>query len=356
MDRTRPRFYWKALDANNRFASGKKSLLVLGGLMELRKDPVTQNWMIQEDGEGPWPKFAACPLCPGQEALSPQTIYSHRNGNGRWQVRVTPHLRPLYRIEGDAERRAEGIYDKMRGLGAHEVVVESPNHDVSLSHLSDEDFAQVLRAYVSRITDLKKDRRFKYVTVFRNQGALAGQDLEHPHSQITATPFIPRRVIYELQSYKKYYALKERCILCDISTQEISHQVRTVEWDDQFVAYCPFASRVPYETLILPLSHHCSFEEDLTTWQRQLQFARFLKSILRRIESVSPAYHLVLFTTPNVTAKFDRENHWQTLAFHICSLCGLIPLRWARRPSHGAGLLAASGVSTPIWFPSANAR
>lgn len=124
--------------------------------MELRKDPVTQNWVIQEDGEGPWPRFAACPLCPGQEALSPQTIYSHWNGKGRWQVRVTPHLRPLYRIEGDAERRAEGIYDKMRGLGAHEVVVESPNHDASLSHLSDEDVAQVLRAYVSRITDLRK--------------------------------------------------------------------------------------------------------------------------------------------------------------------------------------------------------
>jgi UDPglucose--hexose-1-phosphate uridylyltransferase len=192
--------------------------------------------------------------------------------------------------------------------------VESPNHDASLSHLSDEDVAQVLRAYVSRITDLKKDRRFRYVTVFRNQGALAGQDIEHPHSQITATPFIPRRVVYKLRSFQQYYALKERCILCDISAQEISHQVRTVEWDDQFVAYCPFASRVPYETLILPLSHHCSFEEDLTTWQRQLQFARFLKSILRRLESVSLAYHLVLFTTPNVTAKFDRKEHWLTLA------------------------------------------
>jgi UDPglucose--hexose-1-phosphate uridylyltransferase len=282
--------------------------------MELRRDPITQNWVIQEDGEGPWPKFAVCPLCPGQESLSPQTIYSYWNGNGTWQVRVMPHLRPLYRIEGDAQRRAEGIYDKMRGLGAHEVVVESPSHDVSLSHLRDEDVAQVLRAYVSRITDLKKDRRFRYVTVFRNQGALAGQDLEHPHSQITATPFIPRRVIYELRSYQKYYALKERCILCDISTQEISQQVRTVEWDDQFVAFCPFASRFPYETWILPLAHHCSFEEDLISWERQLHLARFLKSILRRLESVSPAYHLVLYTTPNVGAKFDRREHWMTLA------------------------------------------
>ena len=237
-----------------------------------------------------------------------------RMASGSWQVRVMPHLRPLYRIEGDAQRRAEGIYDKMRSLGAHEIVVESPDHNASFSRLSNEDAAQVVRACVSRITDLKKDPRFRYVSVFRNQGALAGQDLEHPHSQITATPFIPRRVVYELRSYQRYFALKERCILCDIAVQEITDRVRTVEWDDQFVAFCPFASRVPHETWVLPLRHHCSFEEDLTHWDRQLHFARFLKSILRRIESVAPAYHLVLHTTPNVTAKFDRKDHWRTLA------------------------------------------
>src|SRR5208337_5681119 len=132
--------------------------------MELRRDPITQNWVIQEDGDGPWPRLGACPLCPGQEALSPQTIYSHANGDGRWQVRVTPHLRPLYRIEGEPQRRAEGMYDKMRGLGAHEVVVETPSHQASLSRLTDEGVAQVLRAYVSRISDLKKDPRFRYVT------------------------------------------------------------------------------------------------------------------------------------------------------------------------------------------------
>ena len=286
--------------------------------MELRKDPITQNWVIQENGDGPWPRFGACPLCPGQEALAPQTIYSHWNGNGRWQVRVTPHLRPLYRIEGDAQRRAEGLYDKMRGLGAHEIVIESPNHDTSLSRLRDEEVAQVLRAYVARITDLKKDRRFKYVSVFRNQGALAGQDMEHPHSQITATPFIPRRVVYKLRSFQQYYALKERCILCDISAEETSHQVRTVDWDDQFVAFCPFASRVPYEIWILPLNHHSSFEEDVATWERQLRLAHFLKSILQRLETVCPSYHLVLSTTPNVAAKYDRKQHWSTLAedFH----------------------------------------
>jgi UDPglucose--hexose-1-phosphate uridylyltransferase len=281
--------------------------------MELRRDPISGNWVIQEDGGVTWPANGSCPFCPGQEALSPLTIYSHANGDGRWQVRVTPHLRPLYRIEGEPQRRAEGMYDKMRCVGAHEVVVETPSHQTTLSRLTDEGVAQVLRAYVSRISDLKKDLRFRYITVFRDQGTLAGQELEHPHSEITATPFIPRRVVYELRSQQLHYALKERCLLCDMAAQEIAEGVRTVERDDQFVAFCPFASRTPYETWILPIHHHSSFEEHLCTWDRQLQLACFLKSILRRLESVQPSFHLVLHTTPNVNAKFENREYWRTL-------------------------------------------
>jgi UDPglucose--hexose-1-phosphate uridylyltransferase len=282
--------------------------------MELRRDPITQSWTMQADGEETWPANLACPLCPGNEKLCAPSVYEHPYGHSEWQVRVIPHLRPLYRIEGEAQRRAEGLYDKMRNLGAHELVVEHPNHNVSLTELSDEHVAQVLRAFVSRIADLKKDRRFRYITVFRNQGPLAGQDLEHPHSEITATPFIPRRVGYELRSAQRYYHLKERCLTCDVVKQELEQQVRTVEWDDIFAAFCPFASRVPYETWVLPTEHHCSFEEDLNSWDRQLRLARLLKSILQRLKSVAPAYHLVLHTSPNVNAKFERATNWQTLA------------------------------------------
>jgi UDPglucose--hexose-1-phosphate uridylyltransferase len=281
--------------------------------MELRRDPVTQSWVIQEDAPGTWPPNGDCPLCPGREDQSPQTLYEHPFRQPNWQVRVIPHMRPLYRIEGDAQRRGEGLYDKMRSLGAHEIIVESPDHHAALSHQSDENVGQVLRAAVSRITDLKKDSRFRYVTFFRNQGERAGQSIEHPHSQVTATPFIPRRLVYELRSSLRYYELKERCLLCDILKQELSQQKRTVEWDERYAAICPFASRVPYETWILPVNHHCAFEEDLASWEEQLHFARFLKSILLRLESVTPEYHLVLHTSPNVKAKFDKTGHWQSL-------------------------------------------
>ena len=182
--------------------------------------------------------------------------------------------------------------------------------------------------------DLKKDRRFRYVSLFRNQGKLAGQEPDHPHSQITATPFIPRRVVSELRSLQKYFSLKERCLLCDIAQQEIAKPVRTVEWDAQFVAFCPFASRVPFETWILPLEHGCSFEEDLITWERQIHFARFLKSVLIRVESVAPDYHLVLHSTPNTTANSERPDHWRTLREDFHWHFELVPVRLSTARSY----------------------
>jgi UDPglucose--hexose-1-phosphate uridylyltransferase len=243
-------------------------------------------------------------------------------------------VRPLYRIEGEVQRSGEGVYDKMRNLGAHEVVIENPDHQLRLSHLGDENVAQVLRAFVSRLVDLKKDRRFRYISVFRNQGTLAGQEPDHPHSQITATPFIPRRIVYELRSLQRYFSVKERCLICDIAQQEISKPERTVEWDDQFVAYCPFASRVPYEVWILPLEHHCAFEEDMTDWDRQLHFARFLKSVLLRLETVAEDYHLVLHTTPNLGAKFERTDHWRTLREDFHWHFELLPVRLSTSRSY----------------------
>lgn len=286
--------------------------------MELRKDPITQSWVIQEDGQGEWPDASGCPLCPGQESLFGRAIYEHPYGHTPWQVRVVPHPRPLYRIEGDAQRRAEGMYDKMRNLGAHEILIEHPDHRLQLSQQTDENFAQVLRAFVARISDLKKDRRFRYVSVFRNQGPLAGQDLEHPHSQIAATPFIPRRVIYELRSAQRHFGIKERCLYCDILKQELSLQQRVVDCDDMFAAFCPFASRMPYEIWVMPTQHHCSFEEDLGSWDRQFRLARFLKGVLRRLETIAPTHQVVLHSSPNVHAKLDRQGHWQTLGedFH----------------------------------------
>jgi UDPglucose--hexose-1-phosphate uridylyltransferase len=281
--------------------------------MELRKDPITMSWVIVADGDTSPLESDPCPLCPGNEVAS-QALYSFPYDRPDWQVRVVPHPCPIYRIEGDAMRRGEGLYDKMRNLGAHEIVIETPDHTLALSQQSAANIAQVLRAYVWRVSDLKRDLRFRYITVFRNQGRPAGQDLAHPHSEITATAFIPRRIGYELRSAQRYYEIKERCLICDIIRQELSQQVRTVDFTGQFLAFCPFASRVPYETWILPAYHHCYFEEDLVSEERQLHLSRFLKSILQRLESVTSDYHLVLHSSPNVNAKFEKSGTWKTLS------------------------------------------
>ncbi len=281
--------------------------------MQLRRDPITQSWVIQQTGEDFWAKSGVCPLCPGNEALCPPNLYVHPFGQPTWQVRVIPHRNPVYQIEGDPAREAEGLYDKMRNLGAHEVVIEHPDHQIQFPDLTDDQAVQALRAYVARITDLKKDLRFRYITLFRNVGVEAGQDLDHPHSEITATPFIPRRTAYELRAALKHYANKDRCLFCDIVRQELDSQMRTVEWNDYYMAFCPFASRVPYETWVMPIYHHAAFEDDVTSVEKQYQLGRLLKSTSRRLSSVARASHMVLHTSPNVNAKPYRADAWRTL-------------------------------------------
>jgi UDPglucose--hexose-1-phosphate uridylyltransferase len=296
--------------------------------MQLRRDPITQSWVIQQMTEHSWAQSGICPLCPGHEALCPPNVYVYPLPPANWQVRVIPHRNPIYQIEGDPARLAEGLYDKMRNLGAHEVVIEHPDHTMQFTDLSDDQVTQALRAYVARIADLKKDLRFRYVTLYRNVGAEAGQELDHPHSEITATPFIPRRSAYELRAALTHYDNKERCLFCDIVKQEMDQQVRAVEWNELFLAFCPFASRVPYETWVLPIYHHAAFEEDVTSSEKELQLARLLKSTLRRLSMVSKASHLVLHTSPNVSAKPHRAGIWRTLAedyhWHI-EILPLIP-------------------------------
>jgi UDPglucose--hexose-1-phosphate uridylyltransferase len=219
----------------------------------------------------------------------------------------------MYSIEGGADRQAEGIYDLMRNLGAHEVLIESPDHYHELSLAPDAEIAALLRCWALRINDLKNDTRLRYVTVFKNRGVLSGQQLRHAHSELVASAFIPRRVLYELRSCKDYYQLKERCVFCDILHQEERHGLRVVDISPRYLAVCPFASRVPYEIWILPRRHQCSYEEDLLGRGEDYELAGLLRRILARLEHVAQSYHLVLHTSPNVRAKADFSDYWLTL-------------------------------------------
>src|SRR6202165_5303987 len=149
--------------------------------MELRKDPITQSWVILGQSEAPGAAPEECPLQPAKIEKLRSILQWPAERVGQVGVRPPPH--PLYHVEGEPARLAEGMYDKMGALGAHEVVVETPLHDKRMSQFSDEEIERVLWVWASRIADLKKDARFKYVSVFKNQGALAGEGWLHAHAQ-----------------------------------------------------------------------------------------------------------------------------------------------------------------------------
>lgn len=279
--------------------------------MELRKDPITRSWVVvghPEQVEVP----LGCPLCPGHEAAQ-QTLYA-QPASGPWQVRAIPHLDPLYRIEGDLGRQAEGIYDRMSLIGAHEVIVETPRHDLRLSRMSDDEIDGVLSSYMQRILDLKRDRRFKYVTVFKNQGAVSGAEWEHSHSQVTATTFVPRRILYELRASRTWFEQKERCVFCDIVRQEEKRAKRVVDVQGEYFAFCPYASRVPYEVWLMHRKHNHLFEQPKPGSNRR-NLAALLGRILRRIEKLTQDYHMVVHTSPNTNSnKGELKNYWTSIA------------------------------------------
>jgi len=294
---------------------------------ELRKDPVVGRWVIISTERSRRPtNFAPvrlerssgyCPFCPGNEDKTPAEVYACRpaggtpNGPG-WLVRVVPNKFPALQIEGVLERRGEGLYDKMNGVGAHEVVIEGPQHDQDLSDLPVPHIVEVLKAYRERIVDLHRDRRVRYVLIFKNHGAGAGATLEHTHTQLIATPIIPKTLMEELEGSRRYYELKERCVFCDIIQQDAADQNgrRVVVTTERFLAIEPFAPRVPFETWILPRQHDASFQT-VGDESEMEELAVILKDTLQRLNRAldRPPYNFVIHTAP-VTEGDLEYFHW----------------------------------------------
>jgi UDPglucose--hexose-1-phosphate uridylyltransferase len=225
-------------------------------------------------------------------------------------VRVVPNRYPALGIEGNLDRRADGMYDRMNGIGAHEVIIESPSHGESLATMPEHNVEEVLWAFRDRIMDLKQDRRFKYILIFKNHGEAAGATLEHPHCQLIALPIVPRRVLEELEGANQYYKIKERCIFCDIAHQEIEHQERVVAENAGFVTISPYAPRFPFETCILPKHHEASFEN--ASGRDFEQLAQMVKLVLRKMDAAleRPAYNMVLHTAPLSGHESSDFYHW----------------------------------------------
>lgn len=293
---------------------------------DLRRDPIVGRWVIISTDRGGRPhdftrlqparplSTTLCPFCPGQERLTPHEIMAYRPQPSEpnapnWTVRVVPNKFPALQVEGELGREGVGVYDRMNGIGAHEVIIETPVHKESLADLPAKRIEDVLWAYRDRIVDLKKDARLRYILIFKNHGAAAGATLEHSHSQLIALPIVPTSVTAEIEGCRAHFRQKERCIYCDILRQESGDGERVVAENPEFLCITPFAPRFPFEMWILPKRHAGSFEEGQRTQFECL--APILSESLRRMDRVlaRPPYNFILHSSP-LHDKSEDFYHW----------------------------------------------
>ncbi|MGQ9582581.1 MAG: galactose-1-phosphate uridylyltransferase [Thermoplasmatota archaeon] len=294
---------------------------------ELRKDYITHGWVVISTERGSRPVEKArepatpssapgnCPFCMGNEAMTPPEILAYRSPGTQpntpgWWIRVVPNKFPALKIEGDVNHKVNHLFNTMNGVGAHEVLIETPEHCASLATLPDHQVKEVLCAYKDRYNDLTRDRRLKYIIIFKNQGREAGASLAHPHSQIIATPMIPRRIMDELEGARNYYfSTGGSCIYDDIVKYELEEGTRVVRESGAFVALCPYASRFPYETWVLPKSHDPIFED--VGDEERAGLAQILKWVLGAMHDrlEDPPYNYYIHTAPSDRNDY-RFYHW----------------------------------------------
>ena len=225
-----------------------------------------------------------------------------------WTLRVVPNKFPALQIHGELTKKGEGVFDRMNGIGAHEVIIETADHKLSLATMPLRAVEDVLWSYFFRLTDLNKDTRLKYVLIFKNEGEVAGSSLEHTHSQLIALPIVPKSVREEIESSKKYYDIKERCIFCDIINQELNADKRVIYENDKYVSISPFAPREPFETWILPKKHESNFSPPDKSFS---SLSEILQRTLKQLDRVldTPPYNFIIHTSP-FKEEINDYYHW----------------------------------------------
>lgn len=294
-------------------------------MSEYRFDPFQNRWVIISEERSRRPSDFSqtekkqCPFCRGNESLAPPEIAAVRKNPGSftdWTVRVVPNKFPAVRLRTSSvtESSPAGIpYIRNKGEGFHEVIIETPVHEVNLDELPSSHIADILRIYGERIKKLSRAPGIKFILVFKNHGRSAGASLSHAHSQLIATRVIPEQIKGQLHSMKNYQRENDRCLLCDIVKKEIKQEKRLIFQEKGLAAFCPFASRFPYEIIITSEKHHAEFFS-LSSAEYEL-LAGFLKTILKKIRRNlnNPDYNYVLHTLPylkNGLENPEKEYHW----------------------------------------------
>ncbi len=322
-------------------------------MSELRQDATTYDWIIIAKERAKRPddfkrKTAPvevpahdpkCPFCVGNENLTPE-ITAVFNEDGAWKIRAVPNKFPALTPEGDMVRAEWKFFRKTHGYGRHEIIIETPLHNETIPFMADGHVENLIRMYRDRYIAFKKDPKIKVIIIFKNHGRDAGTSLEHPHTQIVASPIVPPHIRRKYEVATQYYDNTGRSLHFDIQKAELEEGRRIVASTKHFTVIHPFASRYPFETWIMPKEHKPSFghitEDEIT------DLARVLKEVLMKmyLSLDNPDYNFVINTAPT------DDEHKSYYLWHL----QIIP-----RLTQVAGFELGSGIFINVTIPEETA-
>ena len=323
---------------------------------ELRQNPITKQWVIIATERAKRPQDLAkkaadiklvpsyveqCPFCPGNERLTPPESLRIGDAAGKWHVRVVANRFAALSSEGERVRKHEGLHNTVHGVGIHNVIIETPDHSKSIALLSHAEVELIVQCYRDSYIAALHDPRVEHVTLFKNHGLAAGTSLEHPHSQLIATPIIPPDIRYRMEEALRYYDWSGECIFCKVLSDEIADRVRLVEETEHFASFIPFAALTPFSLWIYPKRHMASFGEIHPEEMRDL--AGMLRLVLAKLYYglANPDYNYIVRSAPS-EGRYLRYYHWYLT---------VIP-----RLTRTAGFELGSGMYINPTIPEANAE
>ncbi len=291
---------------------------------ELRQNYSTKEWVIIATERAKRPeelathrppkavasRVATCPFCPGNEEKTPPEILRvPDNGDGSWGVRVVPNKFAALARDAEPIRTVHRTRRSIDGFGVHDVIIDTPDHSQPTALMENEHLADVLRVYKTRCDALSLDPRIAHVTIFKNHGVDAGTSLEHPHSQLIATPVISHQVRQRLHEALRHYDDYGVCMFCQEIEEEMGEGARIILKTEHFVAMEVFASPAPFCTHIFPLRHMASFND--ISGAEIADLANALRTVLAKLYYGlnDPDFNYTIRTSPAESAG-AKYFHW----------------------------------------------
>lgn len=291
-------------------------------MTEIRKDPFSDAMVIYSPKRAGRPDYTGfekkivlraenCPFCEGNEDMTPSEIFSVRDSGNKnepgWKVRVIPNKFPVLGIEGETSAGRPGLYKNMKGVGAHEVIIETPYHKLSVKNRTDRYYENIFSTIRERVADLKRDKRFRYIQVFKNHGPLAGATISHHHTQVIALPFVPVTVETRLERAYRFYKEKNMSVFEEILRTETDSGLRIICENTSFAAFSPYYSPSPFFISIFQKKGEPRFEDIIEEKLKDL--SDIYSKLIKKVESAldSPSFNFILNNSP---PDADCENYF----------------------------------------------